>query len=417
MADRTIIVGGGIVGLCAAYFLARRGAAVTLFDDGHVHDSASTGNAGLISLGHPPLPRPGLAGSAMKWMFDPGSPLYIPPRLDLTLGRWLWQFHRACRRPHYRRSMEVLTAHGKAAGTCIAHLIADEAIECGYAPVGQLEVFGTERGLEGGRAAAEQFRVHGYRTTMLTGAELREREPVFASSVAGAVLYEENAFASPGAFIAGMLEAVRRRGADVRTDTAVAALTVRGGRCTGVTTANGDRVEGSTTILAAGIWSTRLAAGAGLRLPMQPAKGYHVELTGGPGLRTAAVLAEVFVACTPMDGRLRLAGTLELSGINDRIVAKRVEMLLVGARRYLDGVDAASTGSPWCGLRPCTADGLPVIGWTKEVESLFVATGHAMMGFTLGPLAGRIASECILDGAPSEDISAFAADRFTPGFQ
>lgn len=412
MTDRTVIVGGGIIGICAAYFLARRGAPVTLFDDGHVRDSASTGNAGLISLGHPPIPRPGMAASAMKWMLDPGSPLYVPPRLDLTLARWLWQFHRACRRSHYARSMQVLGAHGKPAGECIAQLIADESIDCGYAPVGQLEVFGTARGLARGREAAAGFREHGYRTSMLSGNELREREPAFAPSVLGAAHYEDNAFASPGTFVAAMLEAARARGAELRTDTAVRRLTVRDGRCTGVETMDEERVEAGTTILAAGIWSTELARAAGVLIPMQPAKGYHVELTGGPALASAGVLTEVFVACTPMDGRLRLAGTLELSGINDRIVAKRVDMLLAGARRYLEGIDAATIGPPWCGLRPCTADGLPIIGWTSRVGRLFVATGHAMMGFTLGPLAGRVASECILDGAPSVDLAAFSVDRF-----
>jgi len=412
MSDRTVIVGGGIVGICAAYLLARRGAPVTLLDDGHVRDSASTGNAGLISLGHPPIPRPGMALNALKWMFAPRSPLYIPPRLDFTLARWLWGFHRACRRPHYRRSMQALAAHGRPAGRCIADLVREESIDCGYSPVGQLEVFGTEKGLARGREAAAEFRDYGYRTSMLTGDELREREPAFAPGVVGAAHYEDNAFASPRAFVAAMLEAAKAKGAEVLTDASISGLTVKDGRCTGVTTGAGERIEGGATVLAAGIWSTRLARALGVSIPMQPAKGYHVELTGGPPLASAGVLAEVFVACTPMDGRLRLAGTLELSGINDRIVPKRVEMLLVGPRRYLAGVDAATVGPPWCGMRPCTADGLPVIGWTKKVDRLFIATGHAMMGFTLGPLAGRIASECILDGKPSEDISAFDVDRF-----
>jgi D-amino-acid dehydrogenase len=113
-----------------------------------------------------------------------------------------------------------------------------------------------------------------------------------------------------------------------------------------------------------------------------------------------------------MAGTLRLAGTLEFSGINDRLVQKRLDMLPTAAARYLEGIETMTRRATWCGMRPCTADGLPVIGWAPRVAGLFVATGHAMMGFALGPIAGRVASECILDGGPSVDVRPLAPDRF-----
>ena len=146
---------------------------------------------------------------------------------------------------------------------------------------------------------------------------------------------------------------------------------------------------------------------------MQPAKGYHVELSLPiPPLTTAAVLAEAFVAATPLAGGLRLAGTLEFSGINHRMVMKRLDLLRRGARRYLHGIDDARTRATWCGLRPCTADGLPVIGWAPRAPDLFIATGHAMMGFTLGPLTGRLVSEALVDGKPSLDLAGLGPERF-----
>jgi D-amino-acid dehydrogenase len=146
---------------------------------------------------------------------------------------------------------------------------------------------------------------------------------------------------------------------------------------------------------------------------MQAGKGYHVNL-GGTGIRpsTACVLAEVFVAVTPLDGGLRLAGTVELSGLNLRLVERRLDRLESGARSYLRGIVGARVESTWCGLRPMIADGLPVVGWAPGVQGVFVATGHAMLGFQLGPLTGKLACEAVLGDAPSLDVTPFGADRF-----
>ena len=127
---------------------------------------------------------------------------------------------------------------------------------------------------------------------------------------------------------------------------------------------------------------------------------------------TACVLNETYVAVTPMNDGLRLAGTVELSGINHRMMQKRVDMLSAGARNYLEGIENTQIVSKWCGLRPCTADGLPVIDWARRCENVFIATGHAKYGLAYGPITGRLASECILDGKPSMDVSALRVDRF-----
>ncbi len=412
--SRTIVVGGGIVGICAAYFLARRGQCVALIEKGSGDDSASTGNAGLISLGHGPIPRPGLTARAIRWMLQPTSPLYIPPRLDPQLLLWFLGFHRACGRDHHKRSMDILAEHGWPAGECFRRLVEEESLECEYRPVGQLDVFRTETGLRNGEQEASLMRSYGYNTEVINGDELRRREPAFQSDVAGAVLAHDRAFANPGEFIVKMIERAEKHGAEVLRDTEVTELLVDDGRCVGVRTKEDDRIEADTVVLAAGIWSTQLARRVGVSIPMQPAKGYHVNLTAPePCLTTASVLADVFVAATPMAGGLRLAGTLELSGINDRLVTKRLDMLCIGARKYLRGIDETQILSQWCGMRPCTADGLPIIGWAGNLGNLFIATGHAMMGFALGPLAGRIASECILDGESSTDISPLSPSRFT----
>jgi D-amino-acid dehydrogenase len=190
-------------------------------------------------------------------------------------------------------------------------------------------------------------------------------------------------------------------------------LVVEDGRFRSVELSDGRRVDGDRVVLAAGSWTTGLAAAIGIRVPMQPGKGYHIDLSNiqvRPS--TTSVLAETFVAVTPLGEGLRLAGTIELSGLDRRISRDRLERLMSGARSYLLGIERAEVVSEWCGLRPLTADGLPAIGWARGADGVFIATGHAMMGFLLGPLTGLLASEILLDGSPSIEIGPLSADRF-----
>ncbi len=414
MTDRhTIVVGAGIVGISAAYYLARRGHRVTVAEKGDVGSGASSGNAGIIAIGHPPLPRPGLVRQVLRWMVDGGSPLYLPPRLDPALFRWFWEFRKACTEPHFRACMATLTVLGRESRACFEQVLAEEPMSCEYHRGGWREVFRTEQGLRQGEHDVELLREHGFDVAIVDGAELRRREPAFKEGVVGAVEYRDSSFTDPAAFLVQLAARAEARGATIRRDSEVRDVLVAGDRVRGVRLATGEELPGDTVVLACGIWTTALARCIGIDVPMQAGKGYHRNVTRpDPCLNVASVLAERHVAVTPMGGVLRLSGTVEFSGINHRLVPRRLEMLSEGAREYLEGIEATSVVSEWCGLRPCTADGLPVVGWAPRPAGLFVATGHARMGFTLGPATGRIASECILDGRPSIDITAMRVERF-----
>jgi D-amino-acid dehydrogenase len=163
-----------------------------------------------------------------------------------------------------------------------------------------------------------------------------------------------------------------------------------------------------------------------LELPIQPAKGYHRDIPAGDGgvqqLKLTMMLGERYVFCTPMGDFLRLAGTLELSGINHTIVPARLENLNHSASRYLSGLEGGESRDDWVGLRPVTHDGLPVVGPAPGLEGLFVANGHAMLGLTLGPITGKVVSDWIVDGSPPRvaaspgdppvDLAALSPDRF-----
>jgi D-amino-acid dehydrogenase len=411
--EHTIVVGGGIIGVSAAYYLARRGQRVTLIERGDIGRGSSFGNAGIIAFGHPPIPRPGLVGKTIRWMFDSSSPLYIPPRLDPAMLRWFWEFRRACTAEHFEACMEMLGGLGREAITCFDRIVDDESLTVEYHRDGWREVFYTEEGLAGGRHEAELLRRHGFEVEVYDGAELERREPAFNPGAAGAVQFTESTFTDPYRFLLELTDAARRHGASIRANTELMDIVIDDGRFTAACLHTGERLEGDALVLAAGIWSTAIAKRIGLSIPMQGGKGYHRDITRPtPCLKTASVIADRHVAVTPLGDVLRLAGTVEFSGINDRLVPKRLEMLTVAARKYLKGIGQTQTVSEWCGLRPCTADGLPVVGWAPQHEGVFVATGHARMGLTLGPITGRLVSECILDGAPSLEIGPLRADRF-----
>ncbi len=409
---QTVVVGGGIVGACCAYYLAKRGRRVILLEREDSGESASAGNAGIVAVGHLPLPRPGLAWQAVRWMLDRDSPLYIPPRLDPGLLTWLWRFHRSCNARHLDHCMDVLAALGKEAIPCWEEIIAAEEIACSWRRDGWLEVYTTAAGQKCAEHDAALVARYGFDVEEVGGKALRSRDPAFGDNVLGAIHYAGSAFLDPGLFLAGLLARLPDLGVEVRRDATVTRLLVADGRCHGVELAGGEHLPAEQVVLAAGVWSSRLAGSVGLRLPLQAGKGYHLDLEAPePCPRTACVVTETFVAVTPMDGRLRLAGTLEFSGINQRLVQRRLDMLRTGAARCLPGVTAAAVLSRWCGLRPCTADGLPVVGWAPGIEGLFVATGHAKMGLTLGPITGRLVSECLLDGEASLDIAPMRVGR------
>ena len=410
------MVGGGVIGLSTAYYLARDGADVVLLERDEVGSGASSGNAGAIAPGHGTMNRPGRLLQALKWMRDPTSPLYLPPQWNPGLFRWLWRFNGYCTEKHVHRSMEILGPLGHEGRRLFDELQEEEALSCHFRPDGYYEVYRTEPGLSGASEEIPLQQAHGYDTRMVQGPALREMEPALREGTKGGLFFPESATLDPGRFLMELSRAAKGRGLELRTQAAVAEVMAIGGRVTGLRLKSGEVVEGSTVVLATGAYSLGLAQVAGLKLPIQPAKGYHRDLPvddgSKPPLSVTMMLGERFVFCTPMGGFLRLAGTLELSGLNHRIVKPRLENLTASADQYLEGTEERPSVSDWVGLRPVTPDGLPMVGPAPGLAGLFVANGHAMLGLTLGPVTGKLLAEWILRGAPSIDLSPLAPGRF-----
>lgn len=411
--DRTIIIGGGVIGACIAHSLARRGRSVILLERGEIGRAASFGNAGLISVGHLPLPRPGLILKSLRWMFDRTSPLLIVPRMDPALWWWLIGFARACTHAALERNMRTIGDLSRGTRALFDEYATKYAVDFEYHTDGYMDVFRTHAAFDHARADSELVAKLGIRENPITGDEAIRREPALLPGVAGAIHRSQAAFANPHKFVTGVVESARSLGATIRTAEPVEEIVVEHRHAVGVRTRSGELIEGSTVVLAAGAWSTAIGKRVGTHVPMQPAKGYHVMLDQPhpTPLRTALSLGEVFVAATPIDGALRLAGTLELSGLNHVMRQERLDMLQPGAAKYIAGVSDSRVRSTWCGLRPCAADGLPILGWAPKTRGLLVATGHAMMGFWLAPITGELAAQIVCNEAPSVDCDPMRVSR------
>jgi D-amino-acid dehydrogenase len=410
--DGVVVIGAGVVGVCSAYYLARAGARVTLVDQGDVAAGSSYGNAGLVVPSHSiPLAAPGVWWRGLKWMGDPESPFYIRPRPDPALARWLWRFRRACTAAHVQRALPLLRDLHYASLALFRELAGADGLDFGFRQEGVLGLYRTPAGLAEGVHEAERLESAGLPARVLDGVAARALEPAVAPDVLGAVLFPDDARLVPDRFVRGLAGVAVSLGVRLRTGTEVLGFRTAGGRIVAVETTRGDLVP-DEVVLAAGAWSPGLGRSLGLALPVEPAKGYSVTFAHPPTPpRRPLLCGEARVAVTPMDDTLRFAGTLELAGLDLSIDRRRVAALVRGASRYL-ATPPTEVREVWRGLRPCTPDGLPIVGRPARPANLVVATGHAMIGVSLGPITGQIVAGLAQGRPPGLEIALLRPQRF-----
>ena len=414
-ADRVLVVGGGLVGLCSAWYLARRGAEVVVLERAELGAGASRGNAGIVAAGHPPLNRPGKVRHSLPHLFDARSPLYVPVRRDLGVWRWLAEFARHCTRRHERHCLETLAPLGLNTLACFDAIVGEEGIGCDYRRGSYLEVCIGGKAMAKARDDAALMRGRGYQPEVVDGGQAREVEPALGPRVAGGVLFPETRILDPYLFLLGLAEAARRRGVSIREGTTVRRLTVAGGAVRGVETADGERIAAGAVVLATGPFSLALAEQVGSRLPIQPGKGYHREVAVGPGgaptMRVACTNRETGIICTPLDGRVRFVGTMEFTGYDLELNPVRLEQLTLKPRAWLPTLGDAPPVSDWCGLRPMSPDGLPFVGPLGDITGLSVAVGHGNLGLTLSAVTGQMVANQIT-GTGDPRLTPFSPARF-----
>ena len=411
--DDVLVIGGGVIGVCSAYYLARAGCRVRLIEKGAICSGASWGNAGLICASHVvPMPAPGVIGQALAWMADTTSPFYIKPRLDAAFLKWLMQFARACDDGRMRRSMAVLRELSAASRATYDELASLEDLSFDFHRDGLLMVYGTAEALEHGAEEAHMAEQHGIRATILDREGMQAKLNGMACAGTGGVFYPDDAHLDPGAFVEGLARIAQDMGVTIQPTTEVLGWEVTGGRIVSVRTTRGD-LRARRIVLATGVWSPSIARDLKITLPIQAAKGYSVTFRRPANCPTVPMLlGETRVAVTPLAETLRLGGTLELTGMDLSVSLPRVEAILNGARRFLPTLDAAEVIEIWRGLRPCTPDGLPIIGRCQAHPELVVAAGHGTLGVLLAPATGKLVAQIVLDEPPFMDPTPLRVERF-----
>lgn len=413
-APRSVaVVGGGVVGLCTAYYLRKGGAEVTVVEANTTGSGASHGNAGWITPSlAAPLPAPGLARTALRSIRDPESALYVPARNAIQLAPWLYRFWRRCAAPHHSAGMRATSR--LAEGTMeLFDGLRDDGVEFDMAADGILFACLEESNatsLLDGLRPLEEF---GYSLppSVLSGAEVIADEPALGARVAAGFAVEGERAVVPHTLMQGMTRRVREMGVEVLEDAEVTGFRARQDRAP--TLLIGERaINADAVVLAAGAWTTRLAADLGVRIPMQAGKGYSASVLPDVMPKRMLYLAEAHVGATRMGSRLRIAGTMELSGVNDYLDARRLNAVLSTSSKYLRPWAKGSEAERWCGMRPVTSDGLPVLGAAPGLPDVYLATGHSMLGITLGPATGTRMADLILGKAGSDVLAPFSADRF-----
>jgi D-amino-acid dehydrogenase len=409
-------VGAGVVGLCTALEAVKKGLEVRVIDaTAEGGGGCSYGNSGLVVPSHfVPLAAPGMVWKGLRWMGDPESPFYVRPRLDRDLLRWGFRFWRSSTAARVERAAPLLRdLHF--ASRAIFEELDSEGGGIGLCRQGLLMLAHTEHGLQEEVHGAHMARRLGIPAEVLTAAEAAAREPGLALRIAGAVYYPGDCHLDPGRLMAALRERVVARGVLVETGVPVTDWRTGNGKVQAAVTSAGEH-EADAFVLAAGSWSTGLARRLGLEVPMLPGKGLSLTLKRLPRpVTTPSILTEARVAVTPLGDGLRFGGTMELGGLDHHIDAARVRGIVKSVARYFPdiGPDAFADVRPWCGLRPCSPDGLPYVGPFRGFPNLVAATGHAMMGVSLGPITGRVVAEIVAGETPSLPIEALRPDRFS----
>lgn len=412
--DSVHIVGGGVIGLCAALHLRMAGCEVTLIDKHDFTDGTSFGNAGMIVPSHfVPMAAPGVISQGLKWMLNSKSPFYIKPRLNADLIQWLWHFYRSANARKAEQSIPVLLELNEQSKQLYQSLADD--LDFSYEERGLLMLYKTKKQEEEETKLAEKAHQLGVRAEMFDREGLRKLEPEMDLDVLGGIYFPGDAHLHPNQLMAQLSHRLQQLGVSFLPQTSIVDFKTKGGKIEALLTRDNKSIPVKNILLTSGSWTGLLLKKVGVKIHVQDGKGYSLTLKNAeirPKLPT--ILSEAKVAITPMGKDLRIGGTLELSGLSNKINQKRVRGIVESIPRYYKNLEAPSLAkSPvWKGYRPCTPDGMPYIGKSGQLSNLYVGTGHGMMGLSLGMVTGKLLSQLMTGQEPMISLEPFRLDRF-----
>jgi len=410
---KVIIIGGGVIGLCSAYYLIKEGHQVTVIDQSSMDHGASYVNAGYLTPSHfIPLAAPGVMKQGLRSMFDPTSPLVIKPRFNRHFLQWAWAFSRSCSASNVTQSIKIIKDINLWSADLFSEIRSSEGFTFQLENKGLLILCLTEKMLE------EELRLYhiaseeGLDVKQLSTSEINTMEPNVTLNAIGAVHYQCDWHTTPHEFMKEMYDWLKTKGVIFYKNEQVVDILATDGVIKKIITSN-DSFAGDEFVLAAGSWSDLLSRKLGIRILLEAGKGYRINVDKHTGITIPTVLAEAKVAVTPMNGFTRFAGTMEIAGVNHKINKVRVDAIAEAAHRYYPDISISNDEKEQaaCGLRAISPDGKPYIGKSSKCNNLTIATGHAMMGWSMAPATGKLVAEIISEEKPSFDIDPFSPDR------
>lgn len=413
---KVVVIGGGIIGLSSAYYLQKSGHEVTVLDKGDFSDNCSYGNAGYVCPSHfIPLATPGIVWKGLKWMFNSRSPFYVRPSLNASLIDWGIKFMKSATNKKMEAAAVPLRDIAMLSQQEYKIWAALPGFDFAYEQKGLLEVFQTKPVAEHAKHTVEKGKELGLDAELLSYEELQQLEPQTKFNALGAIFFKCDAHLYPNKLMKVLLTHLKQQGVQLRAGEEATGFEKENSRIKKVITAKQVH-EADEVVIATGAWSRQVAALLDTKIPMMPGRGYSVTLENSKYfLNYPAILAEGRVAITPMDGnKIRFGGTMEVVPTTTPPRYHRVEGILNAVKRFIPEFDVPmpSTDKIWYGYRPCSADGLPYIGRINSYKNVVAATGHAMLGLSLGAGTGKLVSELVNEQAASMDIKPFEVERF-----
>lgn len=416
--DPVLVVGGGVVGLSAAHYLTAAGVEVEVAERSSLASGASWGNAGWVCLSHStPVPAPGVARYGLRSLGRPESPLYIRPSVDPRFLAWLWRLWRNSGETTFQRGYAALAELNRPTFDLYDEL-AEAGVDTTLERPGLVHAFLSESEARHHLHVQKAMAAGRYEVPddIVVGDDAHKLDPALSPEVRAAYLVRGEGVLDPRRLVESLGKVVRKGGGRIHEHVAVTGFRTSGGRVAAVRTSTGE-FACRAVVIAAGMWTPRLLRMLGLRLAMQAGKGYSFTVDLDPAPRHSLYLGDRRIVASRIGGTTRLAGTMELSGDDRRLNWQRIVAIARGSRRYLgDWFDDQDDlprliRDPWVGGRPLLPDGLPIIDRLPGHDNVFLATGHGMLGVTLGPATGRALADFLLSGRRPEVLAPFTFRR------
>ncbi len=413
MGKNVAIIGGGFIGLCCAYYLNKAGHQVTVFDRGGMNQGCSYGNAGLIVPSHIiPLASPGVISQGFKWLLRPSSPFAVYPTFSMDFLKWGVRFTRSATRKHVAKSIPALKEISTLSLKLHQEIVQQKEFEAGFRNSGLLMLYKTSKAEEEENHIARQANQAGIEAQTLSASEIEKLEPNIQVDVKGGVFYPGDANISPNIWMQGIQNLLKNKGVRFCKNSEVTGFTYVKGYVKNIQTKT-KNYSFDEIVLTGGVWSGKIAQWLGLKILLQPGKGYGFSWKVENSIQTPAILSEARVAVTPYNSYVRFGGAMEIGGNPAVINYKKVEGMFHSILKYYPGLSIKPPQKEeiWWGLRPLSFDGLPYLGKPGRYSNLTIATGHSMLGISLGPATGKLVEEIISGKKQSIKLLPFHPDR------